>query len=82
MVYPEAGHFPELEDPERFRSLLADEELWNGLRINQIDPDAEVGVRVSERLMHKENTTVGIGILERDHPGHLKGRRKPPDSHL
>ncbi|PMD48015.1 alpha/beta-hydrolase [Hyaloscypha variabilis F] len=82
MVYPEAGHFPELEDPERLRSLLANKKLWNGLRINQMDPGAEVRVRVAERLTHEENTTVGIGILDRDHRGHLKGRRKPPDSHL
>jgi pimeloyl-ACP methyl ester carboxylesterase len=53
MVFPEAGHFPELEDPESLKSLLADGELWNSV-------DDQDG----------------------DHPGKLRRRQKPPDSHL
>jgi pimeloyl-ACP methyl ester carboxylesterase len=39
--YPESGHFPELEDPERFLALLLNEELWSGLRIKEPDPSLE-----------------------------------------
>lgn len=37
LMYPESGHFPELEDPERFKALLFDEELWNHLKLKQTD---------------------------------------------
>jgi pimeloyl-ACP methyl ester carboxylesterase len=81
MVFPEAGHFPELEDPERLKSLLANVDLWNGLRLNQPGRPAEAGLSVGEDAKHDESSTISAS----DHAegqGQLVGRRKPFDSHL
>ena len=42
MVFSEAGHFPELEDPERLKSLLLNEDLWNALRLSQLKPNSKL----------------------------------------
>jgi hypothetical protein len=83
ILYPEAGHFPELEDPESLKSLLAKEELWNGLRNNQGERAAEVGLRLVEDIKPDKISIIDIGDHDRgEHPGELRLRRKPPDSHL
>jgi pimeloyl-ACP methyl ester carboxylesterase len=82
MVFPEAGHFPELEDPESLKILLANEELWNSLRSNQIGQVAENGLRVGEDMKLDKSSTIGVGDHDADHSGQLGGRRRPPDSHL
>lgn len=35
LVYPEAGHFPELEDPQRLKALLSNTELWDSLKTKE-----------------------------------------------
>lgn len=83
IVFPEAGHFPELEDAERFRNLLADEKLWNDFRNDQGDQCAEVGLKIAEdsKLEGSCSSNVYVGDLNEVHQGQ-RGRRKPPDSHL
>jgi pimeloyl-ACP methyl ester carboxylesterase len=46
VTYNETGHFPELEDPERFLALLKNEELWSRLKMKETDPklDGTIGV--------------------------------------
>lgn len=70
--YPAAGHFPELEDPEAFRSLLLNEELWSGLRMRKINPKLE-----GDSKHNGISTDIG-----RNHVVPLAGPRKPLDSHL
>jgi len=81
MVYPEAGHFPELEDPERLKTLLGNEELWNALRSGQRGRAAETELRATEDMKRDEGSTIGGGGQDRDYPGKQR-ERKPPDSHL
>jgi len=81
MVYPEAGHFPELEDPERLKTLLGNEELWNALRSEQTGRAAETDLRATEDMKRDEGSTIGGGGQDRDYPGKQR-ERKPPDSHL
>jgi pimeloyl-ACP methyl ester carboxylesterase len=82
LVFPEAGHFPELEDPERLKSLLANEELWNGLKLNRTGRPAEAGILVGEDMKQDESSTISVGGHGEDHSGELVARRKPPNSHL
>ena len=82
MVFPEAGHFPELEDPENLKSLLANGELWNDLGFNHRGRVVEVGLRVVEDLKLDKSSTISVSDQDGDHLGQLSGRRKPPDSHL
>lgn len=56
VTYRESGHFPELEDPERFLALLQNEELWNGLRKKETDPRLESMNGVGD---HTSRTVVG-----------------------
>ena len=55
MTYQETGHFPELEDPERFKALLSNGELWNGLKVKESDPRSQ-GVASTD-----EGSTAGLG---------------------
>ncbi|KAE9377399.1 alpha/beta-hydrolase [Stipitochalara longipes BDJ] len=80
MVFSDAGHFPELEDPGRLEGLLADEELWNDLRMDRRDPSAEVGLGVAEEV--KLDGRSSIDASYEDHQVLRGGRRKPLDSHL
>ena len=82
MVFPEAGHFPELEDPERLKSLLANEDLWNGLRLIQPSPPAETGIRVMEDAKHDGSSATGVSEHDSGRPGQFSARRKRFDSHL
>jgi pimeloyl-ACP methyl ester carboxylesterase len=73
--YPEAGHFPELEDPERFKSLLLNEELWKSLRENNTGFELESSA--------KSDNVAGEGTKDDDpKPATLQKQRKPFDSHL
>lgn len=74
VTYPEAGHFPELEVPERLKSLLLNEELWHGLRVKEADPKS--GGLESDGICSS-----GITEYTTD-TAPLTGRRKPFDSHL
>jgi pimeloyl-ACP methyl ester carboxylesterase len=82
MVFPEAGHFPELEDPESLKVLLANTELWNSLRSSQMGQAAEDGLRVGEDMNLDKSSTIGVSDHDVDHSGQLRGRRRLPDSHL
>ncbi|KAJ9613310.1 hypothetical protein H2200_003252 [Cladophialophora chaetospira] len=46
MSYEETGHFPELEDPERFKALLLNEELWTPLKLKGSNTNSEDVSRV------------------------------------
>jgi hypothetical protein len=82
MVYPEAGHFPELEDPERLKSLLANADLWNDLRLTQPSPLAEAGLCVIEDTKHDGSSATGVSGHDDGRSSKLAARRKPFDSHL
>lgn len=41
MTFPEAGHFLELEEPERLKSLLSNVDLWDSLRSGEISQSGE-----------------------------------------
>jgi hypothetical protein len=82
LVFPEAGHFPELEDPKRLKSLLEDEELWNSLRFRHRDRVTEVEVRVAEDVKLDKSSTINVDDNDRKYQGQPRERRKPPDSHL
>lgn len=82
MVFPKAGHFPELEDPESLKNLLANKELWNRLRSNQMGGAAEVGLNVAADIKLDKSSTVGVGDYNGDENGQLTRPRKPFDSHL
>jgi pimeloyl-ACP methyl ester carboxylesterase len=71
VTYREAGHFPELEDPERLNSLLLDEELWKSLRILKTDQGAKNDKDSAGSVSDQVAETVAIS-----------GRRKPFSSHL
>lgn len=75
MVFTEAGHFPELEEPERLRSLLSDEDLWNELRSSQVIQSAEDGQHDKENVKDNESSSPTAATA-------LSGRRKLFDSHL
>jgi pimeloyl-ACP methyl ester carboxylesterase len=82
VAFPEAGHFPELEDPERLKILLANEELWNSLRANHTGRPAEAEQRVLEDKKQGESTTIPVSDLSAGNLGPVVTRRKPSDSHL
>jgi pimeloyl-ACP methyl ester carboxylesterase len=81
IVYPEAGHFPELEDPEKLKSLLADEDLWSGLRLNEPGRPAEAAVNLVEDTRSDKQPASSVGYGGSD-SGKFVAWRKPPDSHL
>lgn len=74
VTYPEAGHFPELEVPERLMSLLLNEELWHGLRVKEADP--KPGGLESDGICSSGITDYTTDTVP------STGRRKPFDSHL
>jgi hypothetical protein len=78
IIFPEAGHFPELEDPERLKSLLANEDLWNGLRLSQPGRPAEVG----QDMKHDGSSTMSCSVDDAGSPRRLVPRRKRFDSNL
>jgi pimeloyl-ACP methyl ester carboxylesterase len=82
VVFAEAGHFPELEDPERLKNLLADEELWDSLRSKLRIRAAEVGIRAAEDMKVDKTSTIGVGNDDVKHFGKISRRRKPTNSHL
>jgi pimeloyl-ACP methyl ester carboxylesterase len=81
MVFPEAGHFPELEEPERLKSLLLNEDIWNRLRSGQPNRTAKDGMNCREDEKDKESFSAS-GKNSAADPISLSGRRKPFDSHL
>ena len=75
VTYPEAGHFPELEEPERLKSLLLDEESWNNLKTKETD--RELGDRLQETGDPSSSVSdhaMSIAVLS--------GQRRPFNSHL
>jgi len=70
VTYRDAGHFPELEDPERLNSLLLNEELWRSLRILEADQGTK---NDEDSASSVSNQAAGIAI---------SGRRKSFGSHL
>jgi pimeloyl-ACP methyl ester carboxylesterase len=82
LVFPEAGHFPELEDPKRLKSLLEDEELWNSLRFHHKGRATEVEVRVAEDVKLGKSSTTNVDGNDREDQGQPRERRNHPDSHL
>jgi pimeloyl-ACP methyl ester carboxylesterase len=80
MVFPEAGHFPELENTEILKSLLANEDLWNSLRLGRLDRPAEAGTE--EDMKHDESSTTNISDHIEGQSKQFVSRRKPPGSHL
>jgi pimeloyl-ACP methyl ester carboxylesterase len=81
VAYPEAGHFPELEDPESLRNLLLDKELWNGLKTNVGDRGLENGPLETNDSKNNDDST--IRVID-DVVGMVPSteRRRPFDSHL
>lgn len=82
MIFAKAGHFPELEDPASLETLLANEELWDSLRLNQRGQAAEDGPNVPEDIKLDESSAIGVDGHDGDHTRQLRGPRKPFDSHL
>jgi pimeloyl-ACP methyl ester carboxylesterase len=82
MVFPEAGHFPELEDPERLKSLLMNEDLWNDVRLIPSSPPAETELRVIDDTTHDGSSTASVSEHNVGRPGKLAVQRKRFDSHL
>jgi hypothetical protein len=82
IVFPEAGHFPELEDPERLKSLLANEALWSDLRLTQPSPPSEPELRVIEHTKHDGTSAASVSEYDGGRPEKLAKRREPFDSHL
>jgi hypothetical protein len=75
VTYYETGHFPELEDPARFRALLLNEELWSGLGPKETDARVEDVLRIDECCKNStRDPTLGtVSIAE---------QWKPLTSHL
>lgn len=79
--FPGAGHFPELENPERLKNLLSDEDLWISLRSYKSSRSTgDEGHRMGD-TEDKESGIVRIKDCAGD-PEAVIGRRKPYDSHL
>ena len=75
MTYQETGHFPELEDPERFKALLLNGELWNGLKMEGSNPGSE-GVSTIDNVSTTSLSDHTTGTVP------VAGRGKPFTSHL
>jgi pimeloyl-ACP methyl ester carboxylesterase len=84
ILFPDAGHFPELEDPERLNTILANEEMWNRAGFDHTGGTVQVGSCVAEDMKLNESCTVSIGVgdHEGDHLEQLRGRQNPPKSRL
>jgi hypothetical protein len=77
LVYPTAGHFPELDDPQRLKDLLSNRELWDSLKTQEENAS-------KENKEMKEGTRAE-GVAESsgsraEQP--VWGRRMPFDSRL
>jgi hypothetical protein len=81
LIYPEAGHFPELEDPQRLKDLLSNKDLWDAITSQQT---SEALIKEKQRVgedAFEENTVSNTGSNARDFRA-TREPRKPFDSHL
>jgi pimeloyl-ACP methyl ester carboxylesterase len=77
LVYPKAGHFPELEDPQRLKDLLSNRELWDSLKTQEENASKE-NKEIKEGMGPKG--VAGSSGSRAEQP--VWGRRTPFDSRL